>query len=265
MAKKYTIFFSDIHLDPGFSETTDWFLNFLQNETAQNADAIYILGDLFEAWLGDDDTSIFCRRIKSAILTASQSCPVYLMHGNRDFLIGQQFSQDCQLQLIPDPFEITLYQQKILLMHGDTLCVDDIAYQQARQRFTSEKFQQSVLAKPLWIRKLLAKYYRWRSRRHQKTATQMIMDVNQQAVVDIFDCHQSQILIHGHTHQPGIHWFKTNKGFCKRITLSDWHQEPHALFCYEDGHQDLCALDATGTPLWKRNSTSGVTIKSASI
>lgn len=240
MVKKYTLFVSDLHLCPSNLSTLSLFIDWITSDVAKNADAIYILGDLFEAWLGDDDHSAFNQRVKSALKAATRQCPVFIMQGNRDFLIGKEFCQQTNTTLLNDPVKIKLYQQNALLMHGDLLCTDDINYQNARQRFKSDDFQRRVLAKPLWLRKWIAKYYRWRSKRHQQKISDEIMDVNQQAVAEVFQAQQVQLLIHGHTHRPGIHYFRMDQDYYKRITLSDWHHQSHTLIYFEDGKIHLC-------------------------
>lgn len=242
MTKKYTIFISDVHLTPAHRQSTDWFLSLLHHDVFKQADSLYVLGDLFDAWLGDDDNSSFSQSIKQALYLASHDCPIFLMRGNRDFLLGSSFAKQAQVQIIADPTVIYLYQQLTLLMHGDILCTDDIPYQRARQRFTSHDFQKRVLRKPLWFRKLLAAYYRWHSRRYQRTVAEKITDIHHETMVHFMEEHGVTQLIHGHTHRPGVHWFQGASGFYKRITLSDWHQQPHALLYYNDHTQALCSL-----------------------
>ena len=240
MKTKYTIFISDVHLTAAKPELTQYFLNFLTSAKTQKAEAVYILGDLFEVWIGDDDHTSFHQTIKKALQSLSQHCPLYFMHGNRDFLIGQRFAQECSLELLPDFLCMELYNTRVVLMHGDLLCTDDQRYQQARQKFTSSDFQANTLAKPLWLRRLLAKYYRWQSQRyHKQVTTDAIMDVNLDTTKTIFETYSAKVLIHGHTHRPGIHWLKTSHGFCKRITLGDWHQEPYILYYDETGNHNL--------------------------
>lgn len=239
MEKKYTIFISDIHLSNDETATAAIFTQLLGSEQLVHADALYILGDLFEAWLGDDDNCKFATMIKQCLNTLSQSCPIYVMHGNRDFLMGDTFAAQCNLQIIPDPTLIDLYGEQTLLMHGDTLCTDDTAYQTARAKFTSESFKFSVMKKPLWLRKLMAKYYRWKSRRHQKIIDIEITDVNQQAVIDVMRKYNVKHLIHGHTHRPAIHLIHDAGVSRKRTVLSDWHNHGHMLICFADGVQLL--------------------------
>lgn len=233
-----TLFISDLHLDTKSLSMTTLFLAFLQRE-ALHADALYILGDLFEMWLGDDDNSDFNCRISQALLQLSKTIPVYFMPGNRDFLLGATFARASGLHLLSDPTVISLYGTPTLLMHGDTLCTDDIAYLQARKKARDPVFQQSILNKPLWLRRWIGRYYRAKSRYYTRHTAPMLMDANRQAIEDAMQQHQVSLLIHGHTHRPAIHYFQLHGLWVERIVLSDWHDKGNVLICNAEGQRRL--------------------------
>ena len=224
-----TYFISDLHLQPNTPKITTIFLNFLQHQAIQ-ADAVYILGDLFETWIGDDDPSPFANTIKQALnkLTAT-GVPIYFMHGNRDFILGQQFANETGLTLLPDPSVITLYGNSILLTHGDLLCIDDLKYQAFRRKAHSEKFQTRLLRLPLWIRRLIAIWARYKSKKHTQTTDLCIQDVNQTEVEHYLQQHNVNLMIHGHTHRPAIHEFILANKLTKRIVLAAWHEQGYLL------------------------------------
>ncbi|MBB71343.1 MAG: UDP-2,3-diacylglucosamine diphosphatase [Legionellales bacterium] len=217
-----TVFISDLHLAREPNSNSEIFLRLLAN-LDRDTDALYILGDLFEAWLGDDDTSPLYETI-IATLKHVHDCgiPVYLMHGNRDFLLGDAFCQQTGCQLLSDPTVINLYGTPTLLMHGDLLCIDDLEYQAYRQQVRGEQFQSKVLQKPLWVRRLIARFLRWRSRWHNRRASLEIMDANQQAVFEAMQQHHVRVMIHGHTHRPAIELRWHGKHRYTRYVLSDW-------------------------------------------
>ncbi len=232
------IFISDLHLSAQTVKINTIFLKFLQQQAA-NAEKLYILGDFFELWIGDDNTTTFSKTIQHALQQIAQQIPTYFMHGNRDFLIGQDFARQANISLLPDPSVIDLYGEKVLLMHGDSLCTDDIAYQQSRKKFRDPTYQKVLLAKPLWQRKLYAKYLQHKSRWHKRRVSTEIMDINQKAVDQIFQQYAIQTLIHGHTHRPGIHINYENDNQRQRIVLSDWHDYGNALICSPTGAKRL--------------------------
>jgi UDP-2,3-diacylglucosamine hydrolase len=233
-----TLFISDLHLDSKTPHITDLFLTFLKTQT-HNVDALYILGDLFEVWIGDDDRNLFAQKISQALHTFSQHIPIYFMHGNRDFLLGEQFAQVCGMQLLSDPTKIDLYGVPTLLLHGDSLCIDDVAYQQIRKKTRDPIFQQKILNKPLWLRKMMAKYYRAKSRRHNQQTQYKLMDVNQSEIEKLVNEYQVQLLIHGHTHKPTLHYFQLEGRWIEHIVLSDWHAQSNVLICSPDGEKRL--------------------------
>lgn len=234
-----TLFISDLHLSPGEPEKTTLFMNFLATK-AKEATALYILGDLFEFWIGDDENSQFSKQIINALKTYCNSgIPLYIMRGNRDFFLGTHFEKRTGCQLLGDYHVMDLYGTPTLLMHGDLLCTEDIKYLQARVTLHDPAWQQRVLNKPLWLRRLGARYYRLRSRWHTRNSDAVIMDANLNEVRRLMGRYQVKCLIHGHTHRPAIHYFSTNNEFLERIVLSDWHDEGNVLICEDSGKRSL--------------------------
>lgn len=224
-----TLFISDLHLDEHLPQVTQLLEDFVNSEVA-DAEAVYILGDLFEAWVGDDDdrpvTLSFISILKKA---TSSGTPVYIMHGNRDFLLGEQFCKLTGITMIDDPTVIQLDGKPVLLMHGDSLCTDDVEHQQSRTLIRGKEWQQAFLAKPLPERIELAKHYRQMSRAHMQDKPDAIMDVNEQAVIDAMRQHGVDELIHGHTHRPAIHILDIDGKPARRIVLGDWHDKGSVL------------------------------------
>ena len=225
---RVTLFISDLHLDPSRPAITRAFLDFLKGE-ACNADALYILGDFFEAWVGDDDDSPLIATISQALKILNDSGTVcYLMHGNRDFLIGEQFCQRSGCTLLQDPCTIDLYGKPVLLMHGDSLCTGDEGYMAFRAQARSPQWQQQILAMPIDDRRALAKQLRESSMDANSNKAEDIMDVTSSEVVKEMELAGVDLLIHGHTHRPAIHQHRSddlNHGSenLKRVVLGDWH------------------------------------------
>jgi UDP-2,3-diacylglucosamine hydrolase len=231
-------FISDLHLCEAEPRATDIFLDFLQHQ-AREAEALYILGDLFEAWVGDDDHCAFNLKIITALRDATQSgLPIYFMRGNRDFLIGKQFMQQSGVRLLNDPTVINLYGVRTLLMHGDSLCTLDTQHQRTR-RFTLNPFCQWLGLRLLSLncRKRLGAWMRGKSRGHLRQIDEDIMDVYPPTVTKAMNDHQASRLIHGHTHRPAIHTLAAGE----RIVLGAWHEAGNALICDE---QQNCYLQA---------------------
>ena len=225
-----TLFISDLHLDGSRPETTELFLRFLKEE-AHQASALYILGDFFEAWIGDDDDNPHHARIMEGLREVTQAgLPAYLMHGNRDFLIGKRFAERTGARLLADPTVIDLYGTPTLLVHGDTLCTDDVQYQKARATMHNPVVQGVFLALPLFLRRRYAAHLRAKSREHTAGKDQYIMDVNQGAVEATMREHGVRRMIHGHTHRPAVHRFKSADGKAmERVVLGDWHDQVSEL------------------------------------
>ena len=220
-----TYFIADLHLAQNRPDITACFLRFLKNEAIQ-AQTLYILGDLFEAWIGDDDDSAYLATIAKALTTLSGfGTNIYYIHGNRDFLLGERFAKKSAMTLLPEVDLIDLYGQSVVIMHGDTLCTRDVAYQKFRIKSRSWWWQAMVKSLPLFVRKKIAADYRKKSAAATATKSQDIMDVTPDEVVNCLENYQSQLIIHGHTHRPAIHELKANNKQAKRIVLGDWYEQ----------------------------------------
>lgn len=225
-----TLFISDLHLNKEQPELLRLFLSLLQGPTA-NADALYILGDLFEAWLGDDLVlPEYQPALEGLRQLTSSGVPVYMMHGNRDFLLGAQFAAATGCTLLDDPTVIDLYGTPTLLMHGDLLCSDDTAYQQLRQQLRSPKWSAQFLAMSPPERIALAQRLRERSKEQTSYKADAIMDANHATVADYMHSFGVTRLIHGHTHRPAVHDEANGK---HRYVLGDWHAD-HAMVLVAD-------------------------------
>lgn len=220
--KAEILFISDLHLEQNKPEIIDHFVNFLKARAA-NARALYILGDLFEVWLGDDDDAPAFREVFSALKALSSHVEIYFMHGNRDFLVGQDLSARLNMTLLNEPQLLKLGQYRVALMHGDLLCSDDVDYQNFRKLVRQDEWQKNFLAKPLSERKDIAHALRKESALAMNQKTPGIMDVNQHTVETTFSDLDIDILIHGHTHRPAVHQLSGDK---QRIVLGDWNPEP---------------------------------------
>jgi UDP-2,3-diacylglucosamine hydrolase len=234
--KTEILFISDLHLAWDKPEITQRFLDFLGNR-AKTASTLYILGDLFDAWVGDDDTSPPNPKIRESLKRLTESgTKIYFQQGNRDFLLGRQFCEETGIVLLDDPFVIELCGVPTLLMHGDLLCTDDLPYQAFRRKSRSPEWQHGVLSKPLFVRLLVARWYRLRSYFHKRQKTQEIMDVNQDTVILTMSKHNCLRLIHGHTHRPNIHNFEINGKAAQRYVLAAWTKDKgEALVWNENG------------------------------
>lgn len=218
-------FIADIHLSEDRPDITACFLSFLKNEAPQ-AQTLYILGDLFEYWIGDDDDSPFVNNIAQALKQLSEtSTQLYFIHGNRDFLLGKKYAQKAGLILLPESCVIDLYGQKTLIMHGDTLCIDDLEYQQFRRKSRSWWWQLLIKSLPLSIRKKIAHNYRLKSTVAKQGKSLAIMDVTPSAVIKELTNTNTLLLIHGHTHRSAVHNFTVDNNNAQRIVLGDWHKQ----------------------------------------
>ncbi|KAF0805502.1 UDP-2,3-diacylglucosamine hydrolase [Alcanivorax xiamenensis] len=218
----YTLFISDLHLDPARPEHLAA-LEQLLEEHAGKTDALYVLGDLFEAWIGDDDDAPFNRRAIDAFRRFSDTgSALYFMHGNRDFLLGEQFAAQCGGQLLDEGTVVELYGTRALLMHGDSLCTLDTAYQQFRALARNPQWQQAMLAKPLEERRAIAQGMRMQSQGNNANKAENIMDVTPEEVVRVMEEAGVQNLIHGHTHRPAVHEVPLPNGTGTRWVLGDW-------------------------------------------
>ena len=221
----FIYFIADLHLSEDRPDITACFLSFLQNE-APKAQTLYILGDLFEYWLGDDDDSPFVTAIANALKKLSLSgTKIYFIHGNRDFLLGKKYAQKAGMILLPESCVVDLFGQKALIMHGDTLCTRDIDYQKFRKKSHSWWWQFIIKSLPLKTRKKIAANYRKQSAQAKQNKSLDIMDVTQEEVIHQLEKAQVQLLIHGHTHRPAKHTLQVNNQTAQRIVLGDWYQQ----------------------------------------
>jgi UDP-2,3-diacylglucosamine hydrolase len=235
-----TLFISDLHLDGSHPEITDQFLEFLERE-ASKARALYILGDLFEAWIGDDDPDADKQRaIRGLRATTQAGVACYLIHGNRDFLIGRRFSKETGVQLMADGTLIDLYGRRVLLMHGDSLCTDDHAYQRLRRIVRNPLVQFTLRSLSLKQRQKLAARMREGSKAHIESmdrAAPQIMDVNADEVIATLIRFGVDCMIHGHTHRPAVHTLTVNGKTATRIVLGDWYEQGSVLRWDEKGYE----------------------------
>jgi UDP-2,3-diacylglucosamine hydrolase len=245
-----TLFVSDLHLDPERPAITALFERFLAGE-ARGARALYILGDLFEAWVGDDDPSPAGARVASALQDLrTAGVATYFIHGNRDFLLGHAYAEHAGMQLLPDPAVILLDGEPVLIGHGDLYCTDDTAYQTFRSETRTSAWRERFLAQPLAARLAFAARAREASRQHQDTLQgaddgrfERITDVNPQAITETFRRFGVRRMIHGHTHRPAIHTHEVDGRTCERIVLGDWYTQGSVLRV-RDGTAELASLAA---------------------
>lgn len=232
-----TLFISDLHLEDSHPYLTRLFAGFLQQE-APAAEAVYILGDLFEVWLGDDDNRPEVRQYVSLLKQLTdKGVPVFVIHGNRDFLLGEQFARETGCQLLPQNTIIDLYGTPTLLCHGDSLCTDDVDHQRFREMVLQYAWQQQFLAKPLEERIMLARGLRDMSREETRKKPEVITDVNQTTVENLMRDRGVRQMIHGHTHRPAIHKFEIDGEPATRIVLSDWDEKGNLLRVDATGYQ----------------------------
>ena len=230
-----TLFISDLHLEAGKPEIGTQFLEFLEGE-ARDADAVYILGDLFESWVGDDDPNPHYAVMKGALRSlVDTGVPVFFMHGNRDFMISTQFAEETGVTILDDPETIELHGDKVMLSHGDALCIDDKQYQQVRLMTRNPEWQAMMRAKPLAERLAFAENARKQSQAYNDSVGEDIMDVNQDAVVGTFRNRDIHILLHGHTHRPAIHEIDLGGRIGRRIVLGDWFEQGSVVRWDENG------------------------------
>jgi UDP-2,3-diacylglucosamine hydrolase len=239
-----TLFISDLHLDASRPQITAQFLDFLEGE-ARSASALYVLGDLFEIWIGDDDPDPDKRRVTKALRELTDAgIPCRFIHGNRDFLIGTRFAAATGVELLRDGTVVDVEGQKVLLMHGDVLCTDDRSYQRLR-RIVRNPFVQWLFRRlPLGRRQALANRIRAGSREHTTATPAAIMDVNEAAVQRALATANVDFLVHGHTHRPAVHEHITANGTATRIVLGDWYEQGSVLRWRADDY----SLEKLGLP-----------------
>ncbi|MDH3899855.1 MAG: UDP-2,3-diacylglucosamine diphosphatase [Gammaproteobacteria bacterium] len=231
------LFISDLHLDPDRPGITRLFLDFLGNR-GRDAEAIYILGDLFEAWVGDDDDAPLFRDISSGIKACADSgTSVFVLRGNRDFLLGDQFAGSSGCTLLDDPARIDLFGHAVLLMHGDTLCTDDTDYLAFRHTLRERGWQQGFLGKPIEERRRIAGELRDASRTAGGLKTGAAMDVDHGAVTRVMEDHGVDLLIHGHTHRQAVHNLAIDGRPATRIVLGSWDTGGNVLEYSPEGYR----------------------------
>jgi UDP-2,3-diacylglucosamine hydrolase len=224
-----TLFISDLHIDASRPAITEHFLKFLRTE-AKDAEALYILGDLFESWVGDDAADPAQSAAIAGLRTlAGRGVPCFVMHGNRDFLLAAQFCGASGAALLPDPLIVTLYGEPVLVMHGDALCSDDLAYQRLRATVRDAEWQREFLALSVIERRALAEAARDGSRAHTAAMEYAVTDVNADSVAMALRNAGTDALLHGHTHRPAIHSLQVDGRVCTRIVLGDWYEQGSVL------------------------------------
>ncbi|WP_237385491.1 UDP-2,3-diacylglucosamine diphosphatase [Xenorhabdus sp. Sc-CR9] len=220
-----TLFIADLHLSEQEPAITAGFLRFLREDAIQ-AESLYILGDFFDYWIGDDDPNPLHTKIAQALHELKlKGISCYFIHGNRDFLLGSRFARESGLILLPQEKVLKLYGKRVLILHGDTLCTDDIGYQQYRKRVHTPWIQRLFLLLPLFIRLKIAAKMRAGSQYANTRKSEAIMDVNQQAVIEYFKQYQTDWMIHGHTHRAAIHDIKMGDKTVHRGVLGAWHDQ----------------------------------------
>jgi UDP-2,3-diacylglucosamine hydrolase len=242
-----TLFVSDLHLCPTRPAINQTFSAFLRGPAAQ-AEALYILGDLFEYWAGDDDDDPFNASVLAALRTLSDGgIPLYVMHGNRDFLIGERFGATCHASLLPDPTLVDIHGTRTLLMHGDTLCTEDTGYQEFRTKVRNPSYQKQFLAQPLAARKQIIAGLRTENAEKKQLKSEAIMDVTLATVEAVLREHGYPRLIHGHTHRPALHRHLVDGHACERWVLADWYTQGSYLRCDATGCQSIILPTAQST------------------
>ncbi|PCS22214.1 UDP-2,3-diacylglucosamine diphosphatase [Candidatus Enterovibrio escicola] len=233
------LFISDLHLRPNHPEITACFYHFLRKEATKST-ALYVLGDLFEVWIGDDDDEPLHNEVAAAFNTLKdEGVPVYFIHGNRDLMLGKRFAKASGMTLLPEVKIIDLFGQPTLIMHGDTLCVQDVGYQRYRKKVHNRFLQYIFLSLPLFLRKKIGRKIRRESMQVNTHKSGNIMDVDLKEVVRMMKANKVTQLIHGHTHRPNIHTFTVGTKVAQRIVLGDWYTQGSILSCTKDG----CSLE----------------------
>ena len=237
-----TLFISDLHLDPQRPAITALFERFLQDE-AQRADALYILGDLFEAFIGDDDDGEVATQVATALRRVREAgVEVGFIRGNRDFLLGQDYAERAGMTLLPDPCVIALGGAPTLMLHGDLLCTNDRPYLEIRRKFRDPAWQQAFLSQPLANRRAFAQQARAESQASQQAMPLDVGDAVPEAVDEMLRRYGVDRMIHGHTHRPRVHAHAVDGRNCERIVLGDWYEQGSVLRLDDTGIYRLSAL-----------------------
>ncbi|WNO07666.1 UDP-2,3-diacylglucosamine diphosphatase [Teredinibacter sp. KSP-S5-2] len=237
-----TYFISDLHLSEATPKLYEAFCSFVDS-IAKDADALYILGDFFDAWVGDDDDSEICQTVKKQLKQYTDAgLTIYFMVGNRDFLLGETFAQQTGVTLLEDPSIVEIEGQTLMLMHGDSLCIDDFEYMQFRAQVRNPLWQQQALAMPLEQRRAIAAQMRNQSKTMNSNKAEDIMDVNNNTVINLLAAKNVFTLVHGHTHRPDVHTIEMPGMKAKRYVLGDWGDKGWYIKA-ENGELELVSFD----------------------
>jgi UDP-2,3-diacylglucosamine hydrolase len=235
----HTLFASDLHLDSEAPWAIDAFLKFLAG-TARSADSLYLLGDLFEVWVGDDDDNPDNARACDGLAALTRAgVPVYAIHGNRDFLLGAGFERRTGVKLLPDPVQLDLHGVPTLLSHGDVFCVDDLPYQELRDIVRRPRWQERFLSLSLAARRSLATAARAGSKAHTERQVPVLMDVNADAVTRALRATGARRLVHGHTHRPAVHEFSVDGARAQRVVLAPWYEVASCVAIDANGPREI--------------------------
>lgn len=233
-----TLFISDLHLSEERPDISSAFFSFLDDHITTDTDALYILGDFFEVWVGDDYHTPLTAKVAAKLFALSQSgIPIFFVHGNRDFLIGQRYAEQCGMTLLPEQSVIDLYGEKTVVLHGDEMCTDDLEYQKFRKKSRGWWWPKLMLSLPLWYRQSVAKKARAKSKLSQQGKKMAILDVTQQAVNEMFKQFNVKTMIHGHTHRPDVHKWTNKNQVYTRIVLGDWYEQGSYLIVTNESKQ----------------------------
>jgi UDP-2,3-diacylglucosamine hydrolase len=258
MSADRILFVSDLHLDEESPLAVAQFIDFLRGE-ARDCLGLYILGDLFETWIGDDDDEPVRASVCTELRDFTRRVPCPVVRGNRDFLLGEGFERRSGCRLLPDPVRVTAGDRQFLISHGDLLCTTDIRYQRFRDFSRESRVQRNYIALPLPVRRMLAGRARADSRAYTRGAADNIMDVNPDAVAALFRMGDADVLVHGHTHRPAVHSLRVDGRERTRIVLGDWHESGSCLSLAGNGHYETLRLPArTGSTLSMASSSARV-------
>ncbi|KTF13460.1 UDP-2,3-diacylglucosamine diphosphatase [Pseudoalteromonas sp. H105] len=236
---RQTYFIADLHLSESRPDISAAFYHFLDTHVLnQNIDALYILGDFFEVWVGDDYVTPLSKEVAARLKQISDNAtPVYFIHGNRDFIIRDKYAKQAGITLLPEQTVINLYGTPTVVLHGDEMCTQDTEYQNFRKKARGWWWPRLMLALPLWYRRSVAKKAREKSKQNQAGKSLEILDVSQEAVLDVFAKHQVKNMIHGHTHRPNVHHYKEQGTELTRTVLGDWYTQGSYLVVTPDSQK----------------------------